>query len=122
MATITKQVLSGAPTGNHGNKLTDTSTSSNTDLGYLIHTAVAGTTDMDEIWLWASNTSAADVKVTIEFGGKTSVDDHIVVKVAAESTELVIPGLILNNGLVVSAFAGTGNVVSIFGYVNHLNY
>jgi hypothetical protein len=121
MATITKQVLSGAPTGNHGNKLTDTSTSSNTDLGYLIHTAVSGTTNMDEIWLWASNTSASDVKVTVEFGGK-DVDDQIVVKVAAESTELVVPGLILNNTSVVTAFAGTGNVITIFGYANRLDY
>ena len=52
MATITKQLLSGSTQGT-GIKLTDTSTSGNTDAGYLIHTAVSGPTDIDEIWIWA---------------------------------------------------------------------
>lgn len=116
MATITKQFLSDSTTG-RGIKVAATS-SAGTD----IHTAIAGTTDIDEIWLWASNTDTSAIVLTIEFGGTTAVDDNIVVTVAASSTELVCPGLIIQNGIDVAAFAGTANKISIFGYVNRMDY
>lgn len=116
MATITKQLLSGSTHG-RGIKVAATGTA-----GTLIHTAINNTSDFDEVWLWASNFEGSDIKLTLEFGGTTSVDDHIVVKVAAESTELVCPGLVLRDTLVVRAFAGTGNKISIFGYVNRMDY
>ncbi len=116
MATITKQFLSGSTNG-RGIKVAATSSA-----GTTIHTAVSGTTDIDEVWLWASNTDSAAIKLTIEHGGTTAVDDNIVVKVAAESTELVCPGLIMQNGLVIKAFAGTANKITLVGYVNRMDY
>mgnify|MGYP003640795982 FL=1 len=115
MATYSKVLLSGGTTGKNI-KVVPTATA-----GTTIHTAVAGTSDMDEVWLYACNTDAADVKLTIEYGGVASPDDLTEVTITAEAGwVLVCPGILLQNGLVIKAFAGTGNVVMINGYVNRI--
>jgi hypothetical protein len=116
MPSYSKQLLSGSTNG-RGIKVAATATA-----GTLIHTAVAGTSSEDEIWLYAHNTSASGIKLTLEWGGTTSPDDHIEVNVGAEGTGLILvaPGILLQNGLVVRAFAGTANVINIFGYVNRI--
>ena len=91
--------------------------------GTTIHTAAAttGVNNYDEIWLWACNTSATIAKLTLEWGGTTSPDDTIEVYIPAESgLVLVSPGLILQNELIVKAFADAANVVIIAGYVNRM--
>jgi|TARA_R110000787_G_scaffold65110_1_gene146668 hypothetical protein len=115
MATYSKVLLSGGTTGKNI-KVVPTATA-----GTTIHTAVAGTSDMDEVWLYACNTDAADVKLTIEYGGVASPDDLTEVTITAEAGwVLVCPGMLLQNTLVIKAFAGTGNVVMINGYVNRI--
>jgi len=122
MAAITKVILSGSTTG-LGIKLTDEATSGASDAGYLIHTAVSGTTDMDEVWLWAHNSSTSPVKLTLEWGGVTAPDNTIEVTVPAEQGLMqVAPGLLLQNGLLIKAFAATGNVITIYGFVNRIDY
>lgn len=89
--------------------------------GTTIHTAVAGTTagTFDEVWLYAYNGHTADVVLTIEYGGATVPDQNIVVSIPTKSgLQLVVPGLILQNTLVVKAFAGTANVITLSGFVN----
>jgi len=89
--------------------------------GTTIHTAVAGTTvgTFDEIWLYAVNSDTTARKLTIEYGGVASPDDLLELTIPAESgLVLVVPGLILQNSLVVRAFAAAANVVMIGGYVN----
>lgn len=91
--------------------------------GTTIHTAVAGTTagSFDEIWLYAYNSHTAAVELTIEYGGATAPDQNIKVTLASKSgLSLIVPGLILQNGLTVAAFAGTANVVTISGWVNRI--
>lgn len=89
--------------------------------GTTIHTAVSGTTDYDEIYLHAINTSASLVNLTIEWGGTTSPDDLVIVGVPGQSGLLyVIPGWILQNGLLVRAFAGAANAINIGGYVHRI--
>lgn len=112
---FTKQLLSGSTNGKQI-KVVATAT-----LGTTIHTAVTGTSDIDEIYLYAVNSSASVVKLTIEFGGATSPDELIEYSVPAEDgLKLIIPGLPLQNSLVVTAFAGTANVIMISGYVNRI--
>ena len=115
MATYSKVLLSGGTTGKNI-KVVPIATA-----GTTIHTAVAGTSDMDEVWLYACNTDAADVKLTIEYGGVASPDDLTEVTITAEAGwVLVCPGMLLQNTLVIKAFAATGNVVMINGYVNRI--
>jgi hypothetical protein len=113
MATFTKQKLSGGTDGKNI-KVVATATA-----GTTIHTAHA--TALDEIWLYAVNSSATDVKLTIEWGEATAPDGNIEYTVKAENgLYLIVPGLLLSNSLVVKAFAATANVICINGYVNRI--
>jgi hypothetical protein len=116
MATFTKKKLSGSTDG-MAIKVTGTSTAATV----TVHTAVASVTTgvFDEIWLYANNTSASAVKLTLEWGTATAADGNIELTIAAESgLVLVVPGLILQNSKVVKAFAGTADVILLSGYVN----
>jgi len=115
MATFSKRLLSESVNGRQI-KVAQTATA-----GTLIHTAVVGTSDLDEVWLWAVNTSSTAVTLTLEWGGVTAPDDLIVVELpAAKGLILVAPGLLLQNELVVRAFASVANVVEIAGFVNRI--
>lgn len=115
MATFSKLPLSGST---NGRQILISATSTP---GTIIHTAVSGTSSLDEIWLYAVNTSTTAVKLTIEYGGVSAPGDHIELTISGESgLVLVSPGLILQNSLVVRAFAATTNVVAINGYVNRV--
>lgn len=113
MATYTKIKLSGSTDGK-GIKVVATATA-----GTTIHTAHA--TDLDEIWIYAVNSQAAAVKLTLEWGEATAPEGNIEVTIPGESgLFLVVPGLLLTNSLVVKAFANTANVVIIHGFVNRI--
>ena len=116
MATYSKQLLSGSTNGK-AIKVAASATP-----GTTIHTAVSGTSSLDEVWLYAHNTSSSVVKLTIEWGEATAPDGNIEINIGAEGTGpiLISPGLLLQNGLVIKAFAGTANVINIFGYVNRI--
>lgn len=115
MATVTKRLLSGSTNGKQI-KVAATATA-----GTLIHTAVSGTSDLDEIWIDAVNSSLSAVKLTIEWGEATAPDGNIECTIPAESgLYLVIPGKLLQNGLEVRAFAGSANVILIGGFVNRI--
>jgi len=116
MATYSKHLLSGTAANGRNIKVAATATA-----GTLIHTAIAGTSDLDEIWLYACNTDSADRKLTIEYGGVASPDDLTEVTIGTEAGwVLVCPGTLLQNGLIVRAFAAATNVVMINGYVNRI--
>ena len=116
MAAITKVLLSGSTQGK-AIKVVQTATA-----GTTIHTAVSGTTDLDEIWLWAQNSSTGDVKLTLEWGEATAPDGNIEVTIPGEQGLVqVVPGLLLQNGLVVKAFASSANVILIHGFANRLD-
>lgn len=115
MATFSKQLLSGST---NGKSILVAATSTP---GTTVHTAVSGTSSFDEIWLYAQNTDTVDRLLTIEYGGTTSPNDKFIVTIAAQSgLVLVVPGLILQNSLVLKAFASATNVVTVNGYVNRI--
>ena len=115
MATYAKQLLSGSTNGK-GILVVATATA-----GTTIHTAVSGTSDLDELWVYAVNSSDADIKLTLEWGEATAPDGNIEITVPAESgLMLLTPGLLLQNSLVLKAFAGSANVIIIHGYCNRI--
>lgn len=112
MATYAKAKLSGST---DGKSIVVSATSAS---GTTIHTALTGTTNFDEVWLWACNIHTADIVLTMEYGGSV-VANNIVVTIPFNSGLVpILPGLILNNGEVIKAFAGTTNVINLFGFVN----
>jgi hypothetical protein len=121
MATFTKLTLQPAGTTGTGLgiKVATTETA-----GTALHTASATASTIDEIWLYAVNSSASAVKLTVEWGEATAPDGNIELTIAAESgLVLVTPGLLLQGNAsakVVRAFAETANVILIHGYVNRI--
>lgn len=113
MATFTKLKLS-ASTDGRPIKVVATSTA-----GTTIHTAHASS--IDEIYLYACNTSTASILLTLEWGGVTSPDDLIEFSIPAESGLFCVsPGLVLTNSLLVRAFAASANLITIVGFVNRI--
>lgn len=120
MATYTKLNLSASA---GGQPVVVAATAS---FGTLVHATGTSATVLDEVWIYANNTSASDVKLTIQYGGATSPNNDIEVTIAGEAgLVLVIPGLLLSgdgsNERSVRAFAATANVINITGYVNRIS-
>ena len=91
--------------------------------GTAIHTAIAGTTAFDEVYLWASNVTAAAATLTIEWGGVTDPGDHMVKALTIPANSPPIPiatGQVLNNALLIKAFSGTASAINLTGYVNRI--
>ena len=121
MATFTKLCLQPAGTTGTGLAIKVAATAT---AGTTIHTASSTATTIDEVWLYAVNSSASDVKLTLEWGEATAPDGNIELSVAAESgLVLLVSGLLIKGNatpLVVKAFAATANVILIHGYVNQI--
>jgi len=114
-AVYTKQKLSGSTNGK-GIKVAAIATA-----GTAIHTAVAGTTDWDEVWIYAFNSDSATVDLTLEYGGTSDPDNLIVCSIPALSgLQLVVPGLLLQNAQALAAFASSANKIIIYGFVNRI--
>jgi hypothetical protein len=121
MATFTKLTLQPAGTTGTGLGIKVAATAT---AGTALHTASATASTIDEIWLYAVNSSTSAVKLTVEWGEATAPDGNIELTIAAESgLVLVTPGLLLQGNAtakVVRAFAATANVILIHGYVNRI--
>lgn len=91
--------------------------------GTLIHTATASTTDtIDELWLNVYNSDTVSREITFEWGEATAPDGNIKQTIPAKSgLTQVVPGDILQNTLVVRAFASAANVLTVGGYVHRLS-
>lgn len=113
MPTYTAQIASGSTNGKMV-KVAATATP-----GTLLHTA--SSSNIDEVFVWAVNSSGASVKLTIELGGVASPDDLIEKTIAAEDGfVLVVPGIRLTGGVIVRAFAATANVINCAINVNRI--
>ena len=121
MATLSKLCLQPAGTTGTGLAIKVAATAT---AGTAIHTASSTATTIDEIWLYAVNTSASSVKLTIEWGQADAPDGNIELTVQPEAGLVtIIPGLLLQGNAsakVVKAFAGTANVITIHGFVNRI--
>lgn len=114
-ADYTKVQLSG---GTNGRNI---KVSATVTPGTLIHTATVTASTLDEMFLDAINSSSSPVKVTIEFGGVTAPDDLIEFTVPAEDGPYsLVRGYPIDNGVLVRAFAASGNLVMINGFVNRI--
>jgi hypothetical protein len=117
MADYSRQLLSGSTNGRNIPVVAVATP------GTLLHTAIAGTTAYDEIYLWVQNVTGAAATLTIEFGGVTDPGDHLVKQYSIPANSPPIPiatGQVLQNGLVVRAFSGTASALNISGYVNRI--
>ena len=121
MATFSKVLFSGSTQG----KAIKIAATTSGSAGTTIHATGTSSTVEDEVWLYAYNSSASAVALTIQWGGVTAVDNEIKLNIPSLSgLTLVIPGLVLTGtgsaANTVSAYAGTTNVITVTGYVNRI--
>ena len=119
MATYSKVLLSAS---SQGLPIKVAATASS---GTTIHATGTSSSVIDELWLYAHNTAASSVLLTIQYGGTTSPDQDLKVSLPANSgLVLAVPGLPLTGtgaaATTVRAYAGSANVVTIYGYVNRV--
>lgn len=74
--------------------------------------------EWDEVFLQATNPTANPVKLTILWGWDNDSDQIILTIPAQTGLVTIVPGLPLQNGAQVSAFAETANAITIHGYVH----
>lgn len=116
MATYSKGILSGSTNGTP-----IVINSALASAGTTIHTAC--TTDLDEVWLWGSNTAADNRKITVQFGAVASDTTGVEISYVIPSLDglhLLIPGIPLNGAKVVSMYATASEAINISGYVNRI--
>lgn len=109
---ITVGHLSGSTDGK-AVKIAQTAT-----LGTTIHTATTATDQIDRVWIYCVNSDTTAIKLTLEWGEATSPDGLIEMTIPPEAGPyLVVEGFPLQNGLVITAFAATADMLMIHGYV-----
>lgn len=94
--------------------------------GTLVHTAVAGTASMDEIYLYFSNSAISDGIVITTFGAVTTGNSFYTVVPAQGGRVLSCDGRLLQNSLPVSCLASGANSIassgiSVDGFINRLS-
>jgi hypothetical protein len=120
MATYSKAILSQS---SNGRPIPVTSTGNNTT---LIHTGPISASQIDELWIYASNPTTLDIMLNVLIGG-TDFNNNIAFEGIIEAyagNVLVIPGLIVNGnnsaGVEIRANVSSVSGVNILGYVNQI--
>lgn len=117
MANYSRQLLSSS-TGGQVIPIAATSTP-----GTTLHVAVAGTSAFDEVYLWVSNVTGSAATLTIAWGSVTDPGGLITknLVIPANSPPIpVVPGIVLNNGVSITAWSGTASALNVSGYVNRI--
>jgi hypothetical protein len=119
MATYSKAILNGAPFS--GGVLNVTATSGVQE----VHSNIEGVSALDEVWLYASNNSGADVLLTVYMNGSSlpQVVFRGVIEAYAGNV-LVLAGILLqgivSDTSIINTNAGTSGAINLFGYVNKI--
>jgi hypothetical protein len=117
--TYSKFPLSGASNTTRQILVSGTTSGSAT----LIHSSVASITSasLDEVYLYAYNESTSSNQLSILWGGTTEPDDVTRYTIPSQNGRtLVVDGKLLYNGLSISAYAFSSNMITIDGFVNRI--
>lgn len=116
MATIAKRVLSGSDSGM---PITVSATAGGVT---TVHQGTTSTNILDEVWVYAYNSGANAVNLTLEFGASASQ----VLRMEVEpilGPQLVMPGFIVqgrSTAVSIFAYASASNTINLVGYVNRI--
>ena len=107
------------------------------EYGTQIHTPPEGSTEIDEIWLYATNAGTSAKTLVIQFGNSGSAYEIIQEVPSRSGLTLVIPGLTMGktgslsspglpDGAQIAAYAGStsdsnSSDILITGYVNRIS-
>lgn len=92
--------------------------------GTPVHTAVAGVSGFDEVYLYVSNVDSAAHTLTIGWGGTTDPADLICKQVSIPANSgptPILTGQNIQNGLSIVASASVANVLNLTGHCNRIS-
>lgn len=119
MPTYTKLTLSGSTNG-RGINLTATTFAGR----QTIHTATSTAGELDEVWIYVTNNSAATATNLTLIWATQSTDttaDQLKMSIPASTgLYLLVPGFVLGSGLTITAYAGVTANLTIHGWVNRI--
>ena len=111
---FTKVLLSGSTAG-------EPIDLASTSVETTIHTAVNASSQIDEIWLWASNTTTTNQMLRIQWGSTVVAKRSQQTIPAQSGWILVAPGLCMSSGEVSALSTATASDVHIMGFVNRIS-
>jgi hypothetical protein len=117
MAVYTRLLLSGSTSG------LPIPVAATVTPGTLLHTAVAGASSFDEVYLWAANVTAVTATLTIEWGSVSDPGGLMTKGYILAANSLPTPiavGQVVNGAVVIRAFSGTASAINVTGYVNRI--
>lgn len=117
MASTMDKIMLSASADGDGIRISTASPIDGSDT--TIHTAGAGTTDLDLVTLFASNAGSTMKRLHVKWGDTT---DSIIVPVEPQAgLVLIVADLPISDSNVVTASAETVDVITVFGYVNRID-
>ena len=92
-----------------------------------IHSGVSGaganvTGEMDEVYLYAYNSHSGDLELTVQWGGGLMADEMKTTIPFWAGRYLIIDGKLAMSGIQIEAYAESGNLINLDGYVNRIQY
>jgi len=142
MATFSKQFLSSSINSSFNGLPIELKTSGTYPFadayGTGIHTPSSGTTELEEIWLYGSNTNSSEKVVVLQMGNTGSQYEVVQSLAGRSGLTLLVPGIVIGKidslsgvtfpaaGCQVAGYVGgTGDAatsgVTIIGYVNRIS-
>lgn len=144
MATFSKQFLSSSQSPGSGSYfglpievLQTASYPAISEYGTPIHTPPEGSTEIDEIWIYATNAGTAAKTLVVQFGNSGSAYEIIQEIPSRSGLTLMVPGLVIGKtgslstpslpeGAQIAAYAGgssdsDSSDILITGYVNRVS-
>lgn len=116
MASYSKQKLSGSTDGKMITVAATVSASATT-----VHQAQSGTSNFDELWIYATNINVSSVNLTLEWGAAGSTNEIKLSIPSQSGLTLIVPGLVLQNSATVTAYASVASNILLSGYVNRIS-
>jgi len=80
-----------------------------------IHTGIAGTTQMDEVFLYANSTGSQFYPLVLQVAGTGAAYDLKMTIAPQDSPQLILPGWPINSSLVIKAYSPSGSGMFLIG-------
>ena len=92
-------------------------TGTNSAQANAIHTGIAGTTQIDEVFLYVNNSGSQFYPLVIQMGAQTPAHELTMWIATQDSPQLILPGWPINNSAFIRGYSPSGINFSIGGYV-----
>lgn len=86
--------------------------------GDTLHTAIAGTNHIDEVFIYGCNIDTTDRLITFEIDGTAAANQMTYTVPHQDGFHLLLPGIRMENAGTIAAFAAAANVINCIVLVN----